>query len=98
MDWLIRALTESRALYLSREASRLLSDREAGCILSQYKRVISVTFVRSPAACLVAMMGHLEEVSRKCVARRQVAMGEGEGLRQEVVAHYCAHIRGRGKW
>ena len=37
MDQLIRALADSRALYLSRETGWALSDREAGQILSQYR-------------------------------------------------------------
>ena len=66
LDRLIRALSESRALFQDREAGRPLSDREAGFILGQYRRVLSVTFVRSNAACLVARMGHLGEAARQC--------------------------------
>ena len=97
MARLIKALAESRALFLSREAGRPLSDRETGHILGQYRRVLSVTFVRSQAACLVARMGHLGEGARECAARRRVAMGEGERMRQEAAAFYTAHIRGRGR-
>ena len=46
LDRLIRALAESRALYLAREAGRPLSDNESGQILGQYWRVLSVAFVR----------------------------------------------------
>ena len=81
LDRLIRALAESRALYLSREAGRPLSDREAGLILGQYRRVLSVNFVRSNAACLVARMGHLGESARECAGRRRLAMAEGERMR-----------------
>ena len=98
MDRLIRALAESRALYLSRETGRTLSDREAGRILSQYRRILSVTFVRSQATCLVARMGHLGQAAQECAARRRVATGQGERLRLEMAAHFSAHIRGRGRW
>ena len=97
-DRLIRALAESRTLYLSREAGRPLSDREAGLILGQYRRVLSATFVRSNAACLVARMGHLGELARECAGRRRVAMAEGVRMRQEAAAYHAAHIRGRGRW
>ena len=98
MDRLIRALAQSRALFLSRETGRPLSDSETGHILGQYRRVLSVTFVRSQAACLVARMGHLGQAARECAGRRRVAMADGERMRQEAAAFHTAHIRGRGRW
>ena len=98
LERLIKALAESRALYLSREAGRPLSDREAGLILGQYRRVLSVCFVRSNAACLVARMGHLGESARECAGRRRVAMAEGVRMSQEAAAYHAAHIRGKGCW
>ena len=98
MDRVIRALAESRALYLSREAGRPLSDIEAGLILTQYRRVLSVVFVRSNAACLVARMGHLGQEARDCAERRREAMREGERMRLEAAAYHSAHVRGRGRW
>ena len=83
LDRLIKALAESRALYLSREAGRPLSDNEAGQILGQYRRVLSVTFVRSQAACLVARVGHLGQAARECAGRRSVAMAEGVRMRRQ---------------
>ena len=98
LDRLIRALAESRALYLSREAGRPLSDREQAMILGQFRRVLSVTFVRSQAACLVARMGHLGQAAREAAGRRRVAMVEGVRMREEAVAYHSAYIRGRGRW
>ena len=98
LDRLIRALAESRALYLSREAGRPLSDRESGHILGQYRRDLSVSFLRSQAACLVARVGHLGQAARECAGRRTVAMAEGVRMRQEAAAYHAAHIRGRGRW
>ena len=97
LDRLIRALADSRALYLSREAGRPLSDRETGHILGQYRRILSVVFVRCNAACLVARMGHLGEAARECAGRRRAAMMEGERMQQEAAAFHAAHIRGRGR-
>ena len=98
LDRVIRALAESRALYLSREAGRPLSEREAGLILSQYRRVLSVVFVRSQAACMVARMGHLGEAARGCAERRREAMREGERMRLEAAAYHSAHVWGWGRW
>ena len=97
MARLIKALAEARALYLSREAGQPLSDRETGHILGQYRRVLSVTFVRCQAACMVARMGHLGEAAKECGARRRVAMVDGERMRLEAAAFHAAHIRGRGR-
>ena len=96
MDRVIRAMADSRALYLSREAGRPLSDKETGHILGQYRRVLSVTFVRCQAACLVARMGHLGEATKECAGRRREAMQEGERMREEAAAFFAAHVRGRG--
>ena len=98
LDRLIRALAESRALYLSREAGWPLWDNESGQILGQYRRVFSVTFVRSQTTCLVARVGHLGQAARECAGRRSVAMAEGVRMRQEAAAYHTAHIRGRGRW
>ena len=54
--------------------------------------------MRSNAACLVARLGHLEELARQCAGRRRIAMREGERMRQEAAAYYTAHARGRGRW
>ena len=70
---------------------RPLSDKESGRILGQYRRVLSVTFVRSQAACLVARVGHLGQAARECIRRRRVAMAEG------AAAYHAANIRGRGR-
>ena len=98
LDRLIRGLAESGALYLSRETGRPLSDKQCGLILSQYRRVFAVTFVRCQSACLVARMGHLGEGAKECAARRRQAMSEADRMRHEAAAHYSAHVRGRGRW
>ena len=97
LERLIGAIAESRALFLSRERGRPLSDK-AGLILCQHRRVLSVVFVRVQAACLVARMGHLGEAAQGCAARRDVAKAEAKRLREEAAAFHSAHMRGRGRW
>ena len=63
-------------------------------ILSQYPHVLSVTFGRCQAACLVARMGHLVEAARE----RRAAIVEGVRMWEEAAAYHAAHIRGRGRW
>ena len=78
LDRIIRAMAESRALYLSRETGMPVSDVRAGWILGQYRRLLSCLFIRSQASCLLARMGHLGEGAKECAARRRVSMAEEE--------------------
>ena len=94
----IKAIAESRALYLSRESGQPVSEARAGWILGQYRRLLSCLFIRSQASCLLARMGHLGEGAKECAARRRVAMAEEERMRKEGEAFFSAHIRGRGRW
>jgi hypothetical protein len=98
LDRVIRAISESRALYLSRETGRPVSDSKAGRILGQYQRLLSCLSIRSQTSCLLARMGHLGEGAKECAARRRVAMAEEERIRKEAEAFFAAHVRGRGCW
>ena len=98
LDRIIRAMAESRALYLSRETGMPVSDIRAGWIMGQYRRLLSCLFVRSQASCLLARMGHLGEGAKECAARRRVTMAEEERRRKEGEAFFAAHVRGRGRW
>merc|ERR1711940_153372 len=79
----IKAIAESRALYLSRESGQPVSEARAGWILGQYRRLLSCLFIRSQASCLLARMGHLGEGAKECAARRRVAMAEEERMKRE---------------
>jgi hypothetical protein len=98
LDRVIRALAESRVLYLSRETGRPVTDMWIGQVLAQTRRVLSCVFVRCQAACLTARMGHLGEAAKETAARRQVTMAEEERRRKEQEAYFAAHVRGRGRW
>ena len=98
LERIIKAIAESRALFLSRETGQPVSEAKAGWILGQYRRRLSCLFVRSQASCLLARMGHLGEGAKECAARRRVAMAEEERVRKEAEAFFAAHVRGRGRW
>ena len=59
LDRMIRAIAESRVLYLSRETGRPITDNWVGQVLGQHRRSLSAAFVRAQAACLTSRMGHL---------------------------------------
>ena len=94
----IKAIAESRALFLSRETGQPVSESKSGWILGQYRKRLSCLFIRSQASCLLARMGHLGEGAKECAARRRVAMAEEERVRKEAEAFFAAHVRGRGRW
>ena len=98
LERMIKAMAESRALFLSRETGQPVSELKAGWILGQHRRRLSCLFVRSQASCLLARMRHLGEGAKGCAARRKVAMVEEERMRKEAEAFFAAHIRGRGRW
>jgi hypothetical protein len=93
----LNAITEYRALFLSRDAGQPVSEAKTGWILGQSRRILSCLFIRSQASCLLARMGHLGEGAKECAARRSVAMAEDETMRKKGEAFYAAHFRGRGR-
>jgi hypothetical protein len=96
LEGLICAIADSRVLFLSQERERPLSDKEAGHILSQHRRVPNVVFVCVQATCLVARMGHLGKAAQGCAARRDNTKAEAKRLREEALAFHSAHMQGRG--
>ena len=65
--------------------------------MCQYRRVLSVLFVRSQASSLMARMGHLGGSAKECPIRRRVVMSE-EARMKEAAAFFAAHVRGPGRW
>ena len=93
---LIKAQAEYRALFLPREEGRTLSDNESGQILGQYRRVLSVTFVRSQAAWLLGRVGHLGQAARVWAGRRRV--GWTNTLKWWVVQHVKCCVYAKRKF
>ena len=94
----IKAIAESRTLFITSETGQSVSDAKAGWILGQYRRRLSCLFVRSQVSYLLARMGHLGEGAKGCAARRRVAIAEEERVRKEAESLFAAHARGRGRW
>ena len=65
LDRIIRAIAESRVLFLSRETGRPVTDGWTGQVLGAHRRFFSALFVRCQAQCLVARMGHLGKQARE---------------------------------
>ena len=98
LDRVIKAISEARVLYLSRETRRPVTDNWVGQVLGAHRRSLSAAFVRAQMSCLTSRMGHLGVGAREAAARRTMAMGEEVRMQREEEAHFAAHVRGRGRW
>ena len=65
-------------------------------IIAQQEQDLSLDFVRSNALCVLARIGQVGDGARAAAQRREQAGREEEARRRERMAHYLAHVRGRG--
>ena len=87
---------ECRVGARTRARGREGPDWELGEVISQMRRSLSLDFVRAQALCLVARLGQLGDGARAAANRRAQAAMEEEARQREQLAHYQAHVRGRG--
>ena len=59
MGSLIKAMADSRVLFLAREMGKPITEGWSSAVLSLYRRYFSVLFVKVQAACLTARLVHL---------------------------------------
>ena len=75
---------------------RELSDRERAKVLSDYRRVLSVTAARATSGCLIGRLARFGPAFRAAAKRREWVRREGERMDEEREAHWTANVRGRG--
>ena len=93
---LIRTLAECRVAGRVRARGQEASDWELGQVMGQIRRALSLDAIRAQYLCLLARLCYLGEGAHAAADRRQQAAREEEGRRRDQMAHYMAHIRGRG--
>ena len=93
---LVRTLAESRVAHRVRARGQQASDHELGVVMGEVRRALSLDFVRAQALCLLSRLTFLGEGARAAAGRRQQATREEEERRRVQLAHYWAHVRGRG--
>ena len=93
---LVKVMAETRVASNARAEGRPASSRELGIVTGQIRRILSVTFVRAQAVCLLARVGYLGDGSKAAMERRDLTKKIEESRRRERVAHFQAHIRGNG--
>ena len=93
---LVRTLAECRVAGRVRARGQEASDWELGEAMGQIRRALSLDAVRAQSLCLLARLCYLGEGAHAAADRRQQAAREEENRRRDQMAHYMAHIRGRG--
>ena len=94
---LIRTLGEHRVLLRVHSSGVLRGQEHLGVVVvGHIRRVLSCTFVRAQALCLVARLPQLSPHARGAAQRRVVAQQALAAGRGEAEAVWRAHCRGRG--
>ena len=94
---LIKAMVESRVLFLARELGKPIPEGWSSVVISQYRRFFSVLFGKVQAACLTARLGHLGMGAREAAGRRRNLLQQEQSSRREAAAFHTAYVRGRGR-
>ena len=93
---LVRTMAECRVAARARARGWPASDWELGEVMGKIRRDLSLDFVRSNALCVLARIGQVGGGARAAAQRREQAGREEEARKRERMAHYLAHVRGRG--
>ena len=92
----IQTCAEARVAHLTRATGRQESEHQLGLIVGQYRRLVSITAVRSQAMCLLARVGLITPAAKEAAARRAVAMRMEEEMRRDMRAQWMASLAGPG--
>ena len=93
---LLDLLTEIRVKRMGLGMGRELSSRERAKIISNYRRVVSVTAARATSGCLVGRLARIGPAHRAAARRRDLIRREQERMEQEMEAHWRVNVVGRG--
>ena len=93
---LVKVLGDTKLATRARAMGREGSDNELGVIIGQIRRNLSTAFIRAQNLCLINRLGFLGEGARAAAGRRDLTKRLEERRKREAVAHFEAHVRGRG--
>ena len=96
MHALVKLLAESRVAARSRARGYEVGDGEYSFVVGQVRRVLSCSFVRSQALCLLARLGQVGAGARGAADRRAGAQRAEHVRRQEAEGAWLANVRGMG--
>ena len=95
-DVYLDLLADLKVKRLGLAKGRELSDRERAKVLSDYRRILSVTAARASSGCLIGRLARFGPAFRAAAKRREWVRKEGERMEEEREAHWRANVRGRG--
>jgi hypothetical protein len=93
---LVRTVAECRVAAQARTRGWPGSDWELGEVMGKVRSDLSLDFVRANALCVLARIGQVGGGARAAAQRRDQAGRDEEARKRERMAHYLAHVRGRG--
>ena len=92
LDLLVDTKVKGMGLGMGRE----LSSRERAKIISNYRRILSVTAARATSGCLVGRIARIGPAHRAAARRRELTRREQERLERDMEAHWRVNVVGRG--
>ena len=91
LDLLVDTKVKGMGLGMGRE----LSSRERAKIISNYRRILSVTAARATSGCLVGRIARIGPAHRAAARRRELTRREQERLERDMEAHWRVNVVGR---
>ena len=96
MHHLIKVLGEQRVQMNEKTEGSVRRSEYLGVETGQINRVLSCTFVRANALCLLSRLRHIGPHARAAAETRCAAQRGQAARKAEAVAHWHSHVRGRG--
>ena len=96
MHHLIKVLGEQRVQRMERAEGLVRGSEYLGVETGQIRRTLSCSFVRANALCLLSCLRQVGPHARTATERRCANKMGQEVRKAEAVAHWHAHVRGRG--
>ena len=93
---LIKVLGEQRVTKQERSRGVVRGDQQLGVVIGQIHRVLSCSFVRSQALCLISRLGQLDPGAKSAADRQAAAQQCEYARRQEAQANWNSQVMGRG--
>ena len=96
MHRLVNIFSSSRSKFLAQSTGYATSSREMSQIVGQIRRKLSTAFMRAIGLCTLSRVANLGSGSNAAAKRREWAISEEIGMKNERRAFWNAFVRGGG--
>ena len=93
---MVKVMAESRVAANSRARGLAAEEGELGSVTGQIRRVLSCSFQRAQALCLIAQLRQVGPGARGAADKRAAAKRAEFARQQEAVGVWLPNVRGRG--